>query len=96
MAAALQGDGWRKCHDGPSPTSALQLSGSLFRDLGPYRDLVDHLGPYFSCFRLMYALKVTRAKPAICTQCRLCEVKFHFRLIITDYFQLGHVSCWPL
>ena len=45
-------------------------------------------GPYFSRFRLMYALKVTRAKPAICTQCRLCEVKFHFRLIITDYFQL--------
>ena len=31
-------------------------------------------GPYFSRFRLMYASKVTRAKPAICTQCRLWEM----------------------
>ena len=42
---------------------ALHPSGSLFRDLGPCRDLFDHLGPYFPQLRLTYASKVIRDKP---------------------------------
>ena len=34
--------------------------------------------PIFPCFRLMYALKITSqvCMPAICIECRLCEVEF--------------------
>ena len=69
----------------PTP-SALSPHGSLFRDPGPYRDLFDHLGPYFyqrSLFFLFWAHvgveshKSQACMPAICIQCpRLCEVEF--------------------